>query len=108
MITEQQKKEILESERFTTFCSHDCVNCAFFYETTSKACAISYYEVKLKEEKAKVEKLRNALGFYANWANYKKQKITAHDCEILKTYDHKDGEGLIGGKLARQTIKELE
>lgn len=59
------------------------------------------------ELKVKLEKAIACLKFYANWANYKDQKITEHDCDMLKTFDFPQGEGLVGGKHSRKCLEEL-
>lgn len=59
-MTPEQKKEILESNDFEVFCAKNVSNCD---EKILRIASLadSYYAVKLEAEKAKVEKLKNAL-----------------------------------------------
>lgn len=64
MITEQQKKEILESDDYDKYCGEfHCVNCPL---DEFKDCAEGFYKIKLEAEKAKVEKLKKALEIYSD------------------------------------------
>lgn len=127
MITEAQKKEILESDDYVAYCQEfiECSSCPLNKE---KDCSAEFYKIKLEAEKAKTKKLKDCVEFYADKNNWlfsgmycstgghrivdRMQALSGwHDehKSILEIDVEKHNEFLyFGGKLARQTIKELE
>lgn len=107
-MTPEQKKEILSSKNFNEFCFENCEGCLLEGTQFTQQCADAYYAVNMEAEKAKVEKLKEALKFYAkpeSWKNinqYSKSKITKDDEERVGL------QYFIGGRIARQTLKEIE
>lgn len=106
-MTPELKEEILGSESFEDFCSKNVLNCDEIILRTAIV-ADKFYTVKMEAEKAKVEKLKETLKFYAkleSWKNinqYSKSKITKDDEERIGL------QYFIGGRIARQTLKEIE
>lgn len=122
-MNEQQKKEILPNcdkcdhsymgyfesssnyslkcSMYDSECSYQCKRgCNSF---SDKAAEIIDLKKKLEAEKAKVEKLKKCVGFYASKINWDHKQIIEDIDETYRseTYCH-------GGKLARQTLKEIE
>ena len=127
MITETQKKEILESPCYELFCdrSEKCSECAFvgndnceeIYDLIKRNGVL---EFQLSEEKAKTKKLKETLEFYAE-IQEANDELTLEDGERLYVVDIEDFELVEWthtcgssykvktiGKRARQALKELE
>lgn len=61
---------------------------------------------EIEKLKTQLEKAEKCLKFYANWANYKDQKLTIEDFEEIMFYWNFTE--LIGGKRAREYFKQKE
>ena len=121
-MNEQQKKEILESDNFNDYCSDNikCANCAIGY---AKDCSAEFYKIKFKAEKAKVEKLKKCVEFYASLEHNSEAQSLEYDdpsffinsddisTEVWKGKDHNGVErshkGRYYGKHAREVLKEI-
>ena len=109
MITEQQKKEILESESHDKYCGEfHCINCPL---DEFKDCAERFYEIKLEAEKAKVEKLKKALSdaiisadFFKSYAECNRESYFVCTCSFCK--GSKSKESTL--RECRKTLKEIE
>lgn len=69
--------------------------------------AIENFKKRIDAIEAENKKLREALGFYANWANWKDGKICETDITPVEFHGSPNFFQDIGGKRARQALGEV-
>ena len=123
-MTPEQNKEILSSKNFNEFCFENCEGCLLEGTQFTQQCADAYYTVKMEHEKAKVDKLKKCVEHYASLEHNSEAQSLEYDdpsfffdgddisTEVWTGKDHNGVErshrGRYYGKLARQTLLELE